>query len=718
MLPLPLLDDESFEEIFNDAKRQIPGLTTEWTDFNYHDPGITILQLFAWLKEMQQFYIDGIGDIHRLKYLKLLNYMPGKAERARVDITLQGAVRDTVIPKGTRFDAQGVIFETERQFSLLDNSIVCLQFMQGGLWTDISHLLEDSLSEYVFGDKPAIGNELLVGFRNPLPLNTALLLHVRMQEKKEIPRNETGPEGMYPLAELRWQYWTDGRWSDINELRDETCSLIKDGYIEFSIPACMEASAQGMRRESLCWIKCSLIHCCYDIAPRVENISIHSIRAVQQNTGSEILYFDGTGTDMQSYCMDTFLSLTGSHEVQVLVDGGLWEKWNDFVIEKGENWWQRKLTLLPGEDKKLPTAATRNIRVICTSGEMGERAVVAGSNGYPGQKYDIGLENVLEESFELQTGIFCEGRMLWRDWVKTDDLLLEDSESFCYELDARNGVVLFGDGENGAIPCKGTDNIRIISCAQSNGLKGNIKDGGVNTILAAGHEIEKELSGITAVNQRFAEGGKDSESIDEALLRFRKDFGKAARAITGADFENIVKETPGLMICKARSIPGYRPDRYGLAQDNAGNCITVAVKAFSDQTDQPGLNEAYRQNIESHLDKYRLVTTEVHIVPPRYIGIRVTCMIEVKPYFKDIKGQMQDFFRRELDGVQGKRDFGQSIEYGDIYGKMESLDCVKRVISLSLEPHGAGAVKKYGGDIHIPPDGLTYMEMFELSLKE
>ena len=53
-MPLPdiNLDDRSFEDLFNEARRRIPAYTPEWTDHNDSDPGITLLQLFAYLQEM------------------------------------------------------------------------------------------------------------------------------------------------------------------------------------------------------------------------------------------------------------------------------------------------------------------------------------------------------------------------------------------------------------------------------------------------------------------------------------------------------------------------------------------------------------------------------------------------------------------------------------------------------------------------------------------
>ena len=47
MISLPKLDDQNYAEIVEAAKRRIPVIFPEWTDFNEHDPGITVIELFA-----------------------------------------------------------------------------------------------------------------------------------------------------------------------------------------------------------------------------------------------------------------------------------------------------------------------------------------------------------------------------------------------------------------------------------------------------------------------------------------------------------------------------------------------------------------------------------------------------------------------------------------------------------------------------------------------
>lgn len=71
-LPVPKLDDRSFKDLADEARALIPRYSKEWTNFNPSDPGITLLELFAWLSEMTIFRIDQIPQEHILRYLNLV----------------------------------------------------------------------------------------------------------------------------------------------------------------------------------------------------------------------------------------------------------------------------------------------------------------------------------------------------------------------------------------------------------------------------------------------------------------------------------------------------------------------------------------------------------------------------------------------------------------------------------------------------------------------
>ena len=71
MLRTRKLDDQSFDEIVEQAKGRLPWLCPVWTDHNAHDPGITLLELMAWYKELQQFHMDQLTPDIQRKLLEL-----------------------------------------------------------------------------------------------------------------------------------------------------------------------------------------------------------------------------------------------------------------------------------------------------------------------------------------------------------------------------------------------------------------------------------------------------------------------------------------------------------------------------------------------------------------------------------------------------------------------------------------------------------------------
>ena len=50
-LPKPDLDDRKFEDLVAECILRIPRYCSEWTNHNPGDPGITLIELFAWLAD-------------------------------------------------------------------------------------------------------------------------------------------------------------------------------------------------------------------------------------------------------------------------------------------------------------------------------------------------------------------------------------------------------------------------------------------------------------------------------------------------------------------------------------------------------------------------------------------------------------------------------------------------------------------------------------------
>lgn len=86
-IPQPTLDDRSYADLLEEARALIPSLAPKWTNHNPSDPGITLVELFAWLTEMLIYRVNRLPEANTLAFLRLLNgpeWMPG--ERLEDDI--------------------------------------------------------------------------------------------------------------------------------------------------------------------------------------------------------------------------------------------------------------------------------------------------------------------------------------------------------------------------------------------------------------------------------------------------------------------------------------------------------------------------------------------------------------------------------------------------------------------------------------------------------
>src|SRR6266536_1598377 len=72
-LQLPNLDDRRYADLVEDARSLIPTYALEWTNHNPSDPGITLVELFAFLSEMLLYRLNRITAANILSFLKLLN---------------------------------------------------------------------------------------------------------------------------------------------------------------------------------------------------------------------------------------------------------------------------------------------------------------------------------------------------------------------------------------------------------------------------------------------------------------------------------------------------------------------------------------------------------------------------------------------------------------------------------------------------------------------
>jgi hypothetical protein len=120
-LPVPHLDDRAFLDLVTEARERIRQSCPDWTDLSAHDPGMALLEAFAYLTEVMIYRLNQLPEKAYVAFLNLLGVTrhPPSAAWADVRFTRTGPDRAAVrIPAGTRVaaargaDPRPVVFVT------------------------------------------------------------------------------------------------------------------------------------------------------------------------------------------------------------------------------------------------------------------------------------------------------------------------------------------------------------------------------------------------------------------------------------------------------------------------------------------------------------------------------------------------------------------------------------------------------------------------------
>ncbi|MBP3961283.1 putative baseplate assembly protein [Paenibacillus lignilyticus] len=759
MLPIPNLDDRRFQQIVEEARKAIPKFMPEWTDENAHDPGITMIELFAWLSEMQQFYINRVPERNQLKFLKLLGAKPQLAHRAHTQVSFQGANRPLMLPKGTKLQAQDQPFETTEPIRLhparIDRIIVRTDKEANDYTSTNDHV---GVSFYAFGPEARQGSRLYIAFDLELMPGDELTMAISLFDDGLVPLIplDDASKAIVPSAKVSWKFYGNNgtppeltgaengqqaseigaagsgpsAWMPLELVHDDTVQLMYSGMITFRVPHGMRpVMVHPANDRGRYWFCCTVEQSGYENPPRIEHIAFNTVKAVQQYTFSELFHADLTGGDKDEIIVSSYLAANGFIRVQSPHESGGWIdllEASDYELQQNIETGEAVVALRTGDGSpsraSLPEQRKTTLRVIAQTETFREQCIIGQSNGLPGQKlvvYDYPLQN---DRFTLQIGRrLQDGSWLWEDWTEVDNFDNSTSTDRHFLFDAAEHEIKFGDNERGSVPQACDEpNIWVIACLLGGGTRGNVKPHLITEITSLNEASEQLLEQLTVTNYQFAVGGTEAESLEACIERVRRELHEPFRAVTAEDVEHIVRHTPGLRVARVKALPLYMKGLKDYPRNQAPGQLTVAVVPYSPAV-TPTPSMGFRESVRRHLDERRLITTEVHVIAPEYIGITVHAIIVVEPHFVDESKQIVTALNRllkPLDGRDGSKGwpFGRTVYKGDLFGLMNEMKGVAYIQELWLDAEGQGWTKTSGGDIELPPYGLAYSAGHEIEL--
>src|SRR5580765_1719344 len=168
-LPAPNLDDRRFQELVDDAKRLVQQRCPEWTDHNVSDPGVTLIETFAWMTDQLIYRLNRVPDRNYIKFLELIGVTLFPPTAARTDVTfwLTGPQPDVVrIPPATQVATvrtetdEAIVFATSDELPVIPATLIELGSMAKGksAYRDLLPQVELGKDAYCFQDKPALGD--------------------------------------------------------------------------------------------------------------------------------------------------------------------------------------------------------------------------------------------------------------------------------------------------------------------------------------------------------------------------------------------------------------------------------------------------------------------------------------------------------------------------------------------------------------------------------
>lgn len=278
MLKVPKLDDLTYEQMMQRAVSRIPSMTEEWTDYNDHDPGITVLQMYAWLTDMLDYYMSATGDVHVEKYLKLLGVEPKEGRPASGYAVVEGLPEGTVLPAGTRFLAGTIPYETIRDHEIRENRFCAFFNETDGILTDMTAFAGKD-GDYAEGFSEGTAEEAAVWFCFEKPLLNGDGLYVCVEpDERRNPFDDS-----FRLCDLTWQIYTEKGWLEV-PVKDETCGFLRSGFVRPEISGEMARFREPSLGRSGYAIRAVLKENRYDCLPRIGMVYVNPLPVVQKAT--------------------------------------------------------------------------------------------------------------------------------------------------------------------------------------------------------------------------------------------------------------------------------------------------------------------------------------------------------------------------------------------------------------------------------------------------
>jgi predicted phage baseplate assembly protein len=477
------LDLRDFQDIVDEARRLIPKYCPDWTDHNVSDPGITLIELFAWMTEMILYQLNRTPDEMYERFLDLIGVQRYPPQPAIAPITMylsSPRLQAVVVPAQTEVATarterqEAIVFATTAPLTIDPPDLIALRASrQGQASEDYWPYVTSGLVEKgIFNEEPREDDALYIGFGGNL-WGYSLQLRVECKALEGAHIDPRDPP-------LEWEYWSgvNRGWARATLLdqsgtgrrrepraMDPTLGLNSDGDVYVHIP--LDSAPRVVDGVEATWLRIRYMpkrDQGYTSSPRIGGLRCETIGATVPARQSQFIEHEFLGSSSGTPDQRFFL-----HAPPVL------RRETPHVIEAKH-----------GDDVVEWTEVE-----------------------------DFAHSEPTDRHFVLN---YRSGEVRFGPEIRS-----RDASARAYGTVPRKGALL-----------------RLLSYYSGGGAIGNVGEGAIS-------ELKTSIPFISAVmNYRPASGGLNEESLDEAQLRSLSVLKRSATAVTREDFERIAETVEGV----------------------------------------------------------------------------------------------------------------------------------------------------------------------------
>ncbi len=626
----PKLDDRHFQDIVDEAKKRIPHYCKEWTDHNVSDPGVTLIELFAWMTDLTLYRLNQVPDLHYIKFMQMLGIKLRPPEPARVPVTFWLTApqpNPVIIPANTEVAST----QTETQASIVFTTDVDFYVHPPKLQA-VSARVSDEHGKIVFREQnlrrlqagfegfevfstlPNANDALYFGFENDLSHHILGF---------EMDFDSAGGAGIDPtLPPYVWEASTgdvEAHWQLCDSDIDTTRGMNSAGSIRVHLPAMGKYNTAG---QELFWVR----------------VRVKEISQAEQRQG------------MRPYRVTPRL---------------------------------RKVN-----------AASWGGTIPATHAQKIVREFLGTSDGSPGQVFQVSRTPILSRQPGETLTVQVEGKspQHWSEAPNFSDSHASDLhytlDSVTGEL--RLGpAVRQQDGAiklYGAVPPRGAN--LLFDCYRfGGGQEGNVQSGILNTLKTAIPYIAR------IVNRKAAWGGLDAESLEAAMMRAPALLRSRERAVTEADFEFLACQALPALIGRVKCLQP-KPSDAGRVVPGQVYVLVIPRLPDPGGYIFPDTLELRNDDVAAlgaYLDERRLLTTRLDIRPPAYQWVSAHVSLRASPGVDraEVEAEVLRRLYRFLNPLVGGQDgsgwpFGRGLFVSDIYQSLQGIKSIQFIRGVDM----------------------------------